>query len=461
MANDGKIVGYFFALLTVIGALPLILLCIRYYRHIKYSNNRIEKQLETSAIDYMMEARQHVIEHNLEQQRNSLRHQSKQFLNENARKLTNSLLSEPDNDHFKHLLRQQHTFWGIKDFILKEGKVWIGGHQLLQLPSGLCEDFLYYVQNNVNPITFLFASERHPQPMISRFVSYTTAQTFVLLLYLIVQDSTVRTILNYLFSPLTILIEYWLNLMLVCPCLPEIPQESMKPTDSEDNNTTQASTTPHIAHKAIYHSLRIIGWFLAFPILFVLVTFLVLLSIMITNRDIEPNLLGMFILDGILIPFLIKLTLVLVDYLWFFHPTHVNVCSITVLTINSWTETQTNEYLMYQRSNWTDDQRKDDLNARKRATYSEVDIFHCTCNCIQFIGYHRDSHYSLNICEPSCYCTRCCDAISAWYWEEDEAMKSLLPTPARHSMASTSPILPSIEQTERYDANGQEEQDQA
>lgn len=455
MAKDGSIAGYFFALLTVIGAIPLLFLCIRYYRQ-KKIKDRIENQLENHAIDYMIECRQHVIEQNLEEQKKSIKYQSQRLLSNIS---TSSLLTGFNQDHFEYLLRQQHTFWGINDFILKEGKVKFGDMQLLQLPSGLYEDFLYYVINNINPIAFLFSSEKHPQPMLSRFVSYTTAQTFILLIYLLIPSGTIRLILNYLFSPLILLVEHWLNLMLVCPCLPEIPTESNPRPGDEDgtNTTTEDSKAPHLAQKAAYHTIRMIGWFLAFPILFSLIVILISISILLSNETIEPNLLGMFVLDGIIIPFLIKLAIALVNYLWFLHPTHVRVCGITALRINSWTETQTQEYLMYQSSQWAEDKRNSDLESRKKANYSEVDIFHCACYCIQWRGHPLDSHYDLDVCQPSCFITRCCDGISAWYWEEDQEVEKLLPSPVRHSMSRNSTPITPPEPTIRHDDDEVEE----
>jgi hypothetical protein len=447
MASAGDAAGYFFALLTVIGALPLIFLISRYYRlhFASGKEKRIDVQLENSAIKYMVEYRQALIQQNLENQRNSFRHQSKQFLKENV-KLSSSLLldqqSAADSDHFEDLLRQQHTFWGIEDLFLKEGKLNYGETLLFQFPKGIFEDFLYYVFNNVNPLTFLFASEKHPQPMLSRFVSYTTAQTFVLLLYLLIPDPTMRSILEYLFSPLTLLIEHWLNLMLVCPCLPEVPKE----TDQQRNELEEEDSAPtatkrsnnKIAHKAIYHTIRAFGWFLAFPILLLLIFILIAIAMLLANHSIEHHLLGMFVVDGILIPFLLKLAFVSVDYLWFIHPTHLVVCCFQILSINNWTESQTKEYLLHQSSMATEEELNEEEKARKKASYSEIDLFHCACQCLQCTGYHQDGHYSLLICYPSCYISRCCDAISAWYWEEDETMKSLLLTPARYSMTSTS-----------------------
>jgi hypothetical protein len=455
MARDGEAAGYFFALLTVIAALPGIFLISRFYllHYATEKEKRIEIRLEKSAIKYMMEYRQALIQQNLEIQRNSLKQQSKQFLKDNVKlEITSSLMADQqaiaDSEHFVHLLRQQHTFWGIEDLILKEGKLKYGETLLIQFPKGIFEDFLYYVINNVNPITFLFASEKHPQSMISRFVSYTTAQTFVLLIYLSVRNGTARTIIGYLFSPLTLLIEHWLNLMLVCPCLPEVPKEEtyqqqypqeVNPLPIDNNGgQVQQSKVPLIAHKAIYHTIRAFGWLLAFPILFVLIFILVDLAVLLANHTIEHHLLGMFVVDGILIPFLLKLLLVSVNYFWFIHPTHLVVCCIKVLTINSWTESQTSEYILHQSSISTDEELNKEEKARKKASYSEIDLCHCNCQCIQCTGYHRDGHYSLNICHPSCYITRCCDGISAWYWEEEEDMKSLLPTPVRYSMSSTS-----------------------
>jgi hypothetical protein len=448
MAHDGDAAGYFFALLTVIGALPSIFLIFRYYR-LSYATaekeKRIDIQFEKSAMNYMIEYRQDLLQKNLESQRNSFRHQSKQFLKDNVKLgITASLLSadQPsaaDSDHFQHLLRQQQTFWGIEDLILKEGELKYGETVLFQFPKGIFEDFLFYIFNKVNPLPFLFASEKHPQPMLSRFVSYTTAQTFVLLLYFMIRDSTMRTILGYLFSPLTLFVEYWLNLMLVCPCLPEETNQQSNQEDdpNPDENKGQSKSSRH-AHKAIYHTIRAFGWFLAFPFLFFLIIILVAIALLLADHSVEHHLLGMFVADGIIYPFLLNIALASVNYFWFIHPTHLVVCGFRILTINSWTESQTNEYLLHHSSILTDEELNEEENARKKASYSEIDLCHCTCHCLQCTGYHRDSHYSLNICQPSCYISRCCDGLSAWYWEEEEAMKSLLPTPARHSMTSIS-----------------------
>jgi hypothetical protein len=56
----GNVVGYFFALLAVIGALPGIFLIYRYYvlHCATEKEKRIEIRLEKSAIKYMMEYRQ-------------------------------------------------------------------------------------------------------------------------------------------------------------------------------------------------------------------------------------------------------------------------------------------------------------------------------------------------------------------------------------------------------------------
>jgi hypothetical protein len=464
---DGDIAGYFFALLTVIGLFPLLLLCYRSYRHHFQKKGRLEQQLEISAHKYMMKNRQQLIQLNLETQRASLKHQSKQFLKQNASsKLTNSLLEETDSDHdhFEFLLRQKHTFWGIEDLMIKEGKLKSGECLIFQFPPGLCEDFTFYIFNNLNPLTFLFASEKNPQPMISRFVSYTTAQTFILLLYLIIEDSTMRMILDYLFSPLTLLVEYWLNLMLVCPCLPEVPKDQDQQAEAEaeegeveaeeggaqsSEKTQKRNNSSHLAHKTIYHTLRVLGWFLAFPILAILITLLVLLATLLAQHAIESHLLGKFILDGILIPFLLKLVLSLFHYFWFLHPIHFVLCNFTVMTINSWTESQSNEYLLHQSSILSEQQIREEYEIRKKASYSEIDLCHCSCHCIQWTGYSRDTHYTVNICQPSCYWMRCCDAISAWYWEEDESMKSLVAAPVRYSMSLSSPSPVLMELTDR------------
>jgi hypothetical protein len=461
----GDVVGYFFALLTVIGAFPFILLCTRVYRHRTQPKGRLEQQLEISAHKYMVENRQQLMKLNLENQTNSFKHQSKQFLKENVSKLSNSLISEneTDHDHFEFLLRQQHTFWGIEDIILKEGKLKYDNQLLLiQFPKGLIEDFIFYIFNNLNPLTFLFASEKNPQPMISRFVSYTTAQTFILLLYLMIQDPTLRMILNYLFSPLTLLIEYWLNLMLLCPCLPEVPTEEGGEGEGEGGeveeemevtpNVFEGPKDTHLAHKTIYHTLRFLGWLLAFPILILLIITLVVIATLLAQHTIESHLLGNFILDGIIIPFLLKIILSLLHYLWFLPPTHLVLCCSTVLTINTWIESQTNEYLLHHTSSnllISQEEILEEYDKRKKASYSEIDLCHCSCYCFQWTGYSRDSHYTVNICHPSCYWTRCCDVIFAWYWEEDETVKSLVAAPVRYSMSSSSPSPAIMELSER------------
>ena len=464
MAQDGDAAGYFFALLTVIGAIPSLFLISRFYT-LHYTppeqkKQRIPIRFEASAMKYMIEYRQDLIQQNLERQQSSFKNQSKQFLKENVKlELASSLMTEDqpsiaDSDHFIHLLRQQHTFWGIEDLLLKDGQWKYRETLLLKFPKGIFEDFLFYLFNNVNPLAFFFASEKHPQPMFSRFISYTTAQTFVLFLYLTIPDPTIRTVLEYLFSPLTLLVEYWLNLMLVCPCLPEVPEEpDQQEDDPSSTNNEGKSKSSRLAHKATYHTIRAFGWFLAFPILLSLIIILVSLASLLANNTIERHLLGKFVLDGIIVPFLLKVVFVSVNYFWFIHPTHIVVCGIQILTINSWTESQTNEYLLHHSSVLTDEELNEEQKAREKATYSEIDLCHCTCHCIQCTGYHRESHYSINICYPSCYIKRCCDALSAWYWEEDEEFKSLLPTPPRYSMSSTpsSPTSPVIESVVRED----------
>jgi hypothetical protein len=370
---------------------------------------------------------------------------------------------------------------------LKEGKLKYGDTLLIQFPKGIFEDFLYYIFNNVDPLTFLFASEKHPQPMVSRFVTYTTAQTFALLIFLIFEDDTTQQIVDYLFTPFILVIQYWLHLMLVCPCLPEVPKETHQEHPQEaDNNgelvrsesgpdsvtmqhkgdmpstseqewiewtaeggrrqgngkpgQAQQSKVAVTANKAICHTIRAVGWFSALPIFFVLIILLVAVATQLADRSIKDHLIGKFIVEGILSPFAVQLLLASVNYFWFIHPTHLVVCGIKVLTINSWTESQTNEYLLHRNSILTDEELNLQEKARLQAISKEIDLCHCSCQCVQC--NHRDGHYTLKICNPSCYITRCCDGISAWYREEVEEMNYLLPTPVRHSMSSTSPALP-------------------
>lgn len=418
MATAGRVVGFFFALLVLVSVLPLIFLLIRYWRrHYSSDPNAIfEAKLSRSAL----EAKE-IMETTRKLKKSGGMGQSSALSDDTpaneAQEWSENDFGEKSTDDltlksFKAALQDQHAYFGIKDLFFPAGHIpflsRIFGRQVC-LPPGLLEDFTFYVCNNVNPLPFLFGDKENPTTLLTRYVVYCNSQVFTLVIYLII-DKDYRFMVEILMSPIVLLCEVWLTRMVSCPCL----QRSFAPGGG-------SKETCEVWSKRL---LRVVGGLLSLPLLLVMMTLLIILAIGLANETIQGGLLGRFVFDGIVLPFLIKLLLASASFLYPLHPHQVNMCGVNVFKINNWTEMQfVNEDLLAHH-HLSEDLIKDKKEEHWKKSFGEASIFHMNCYCLRYIGLPADPSYRVDVCHPSCYCARCCNAISELYWEvPDEESK--------------------------------------
>lgn len=418
MANAGVVVGYIFALLTLVSALPLMLILVRIWRR-QYSSKKddlFELKLSRSAKNAMEKRRFGVLE---KRRSNS----TQQFLSDvqegvskmrgnSATALDKSVLVDDlviDADFSLHIaLRDQHAYFGIKDLFLAGGVVSMLGTSVT-LPLGLVEDFLFYACNNLNPLPFAFSDDLNPSSLLSRYVVYCNSQIFALTVYLVINEDA-RIVVNIFLSPLVLLCEFWLSRLIACPCL----QRSPGNTDKKEKDQVE---TYEVWAKRV---LRVAGGVLSLPLLLLMIFLIVILAIGLANDTIKGELLGRFVLDGIILPFLMKLGVVFFSFCYPLHPHHVNVCGVNVFKVNHWTELQYHEEDMSSQGNLSAEEIKKQKVAHWQKSFGEASIFHMNCYCLRYIGLATDPHYRLDVCHPSCYFSRCCNAIGECCYEVPE-----------------------------------------
>ena len=159
-----------------------------------------------------------------------------------------------------------------------------------------------------------------------------------------------------------------------------------------------------------------IGGVLSLPLLLVMIMLLIVLSFGLANGNIHGRLLGRFVFDGILLPFFIKVFLVSFSFCYKLHPHHVNICGVNVFKINHWTELQFIEEDISHHHDLTAEEIEERRHAHWKKSYGEASIFHMNCYYLRYIGLPTDPNYRIDVCHPSCYCARCCNAISEMYW---------------------------------------------
>jgi hypothetical protein len=311
---------------------------------------------------------------------------------------------------FHRALKDQHAYFGIKDVFIKGGIVRLFDKPILSLPPGLFEDFVFYACNNINPLPFLFGDEEHPTSLLSRYVVYCNSQVFTLTIYLLVPKSS-RMFVNFCLSPIVLFFEFWLNRLVACPCL----QSGHNYDGGADvQQQKKGQETCEIWGKRM---LRVVGGLLSLPLLLVMVTFLILLAYGLANNTIHGRLLGRFVFDGIILPFFIKVLMTSISFCYKLHPHHVNMCGVNVFKINHWTELQFIEEDISQHELLSVEEVKDKRRAHWIKSHGEASIFHMNCYCLRYIGLPIDPNYRIDVCHPSCYCARCCNAISELYWK--------------------------------------------
>ena len=417
MADGGEVFGYFIALIVLICAIPTIALAIGWNRRRGSSiDDLIEIKLEKSAKRFITSRRDHIVASFLEESRYSFKAKVSGLTNQVLEKQTTpppAVDSEvATKAYFRHGLEQAHTYWGIEDFVFPNGRI-----GCFNAPVGLGEDYLFYIFNNVNPLAFVFSSPEHPEKPLARFVVYCTAQAFVLLLYCLL-PSFMQIIVGYIVAPIILIVEYWLQYMLLCPCLQGDDLETEVTLSDQSSDTIISDKAKTHAKKGGIIFLRTIGAFMALPVLLGLIFMLVVIAITLVRSGRDHNRLALFLWDGILFPFILNLLKSSANYWWFCVPTHINICAINIFAINSWGETKMWEEDMLELRDRTRDERLDVLSQRRKARYSSADFLHMSCHCLQFSGLDTDTHYDFNVCAPSCYCGRCCDACHDYYWEE-------------------------------------------
>jgi hypothetical protein len=238
--------------------------------------------------------------------------------------------------------------------------------------------------------------------MLGRFIVYTNSQAFSLLVYLFASKSN-GIIVNILLIPLVLFCENWLRLLLVCPCL------------EDNNNEKNGVKRKRTILKVI---LRTFGGLLTLPLILVVVVFIYLSALLLEDNTLDRNLLGTFVYNGIIIPFLLKLFLATIPFWHFVSPVHICICNITILKVNLWFEGKRSDSDMKESLSLTTEEQLIKEKKLKDLIHSQFDIFYCALFGCRLSGYDNDPHYNFDICQWGCYYRRCLTCLHAWYWEE-------------------------------------------
>ena len=432
MAAAGTVVGYFFALLVLVSALPLLFLLIRHWRRVYSANptELFEVKLSKSAKEAMETRKFGVVQKRKSNSASKLLLHVKQSVSMMRDEITTTTDDAGQNKDpftdleadllgaesaaanavnatfsFRLALRDGHTYFGIKDLLLPKGMIHFFGKSM-SLPPGLLEDFMLYACNNINPLPFLFSDKEHPTSLLSRYVVYCNSQVFSLTIYLLI-NKNYRIVIGFLLTPIILFCEFWLTRLIACPCLQNNNSDSVR--DSATGGEKENKETCVIWGKRI---LRMVGGVLSLPLLLVFVCLLVVLAVGLANDTFHGRVLGRFVFDGIILPFLVKLVLVALSFCYKLHPHHVNVCGVNVFKINHWTELQFIEEDLNMHENLSAEQAKDRKDAHWKKSFGEASIFHLNCYYLRYNGLPTDSNYRIDVCHPSCYCARCCNAVS-------------------------------------------------
>jgi hypothetical protein len=416
MADGGTVFGYFVALLVLICGVPIVAICIRFARRKFYDkNDLIEVKLAASAKQFITEGREHIVLDYAETSRNSLSSKAMRQLS-NQKLDDNKPVSQLTEAYYQHALQNSNVYWGITDMLFPNGKVgWF------QFPPGMAEDFVFYIFNVVNPLAFVFADENHPESIAARFVVFCTAQSFTLMLYVIYPAGIVKTIIEFLLAPIIVAVEYFLTITLLCPCLRQ--QDDIEDDEAETTGNNQerpkSVVSDDVKRKGGIYLLRSLGALIAFPLIFIMVFMLVVIAIAFANTPSESIILAQFLWDGILFTFLLKMLKASINYWSFLTPLHVNICCLpSLFAVNSWSEVRLWERDVLQMSGLSKEERLDALAQHHQVRVSQADFLHCSCHGLKYAGVKTDTHHTLDVCAPACYCSRCCDAIVGVYWEE-------------------------------------------
>lgn len=407
MSSDGGIgFGYFLALLVLIAGIPAALLLAGVYR--KRYTTRFETHLGDTALQSAREMRRAFVLHHAKEMNSSLKSQASRLLRMEG-DTSEGDFEEQSLRVFQDGMLQGRVYWGISDLILTNGSIMKRSECSFSLKPGIFEDFLFTAFNQTNPLPLMFGDDRNPESMFSRFVIYCTAQAFALILYLFFYD--LYSVISILISPLIVLCEHWLRLMLFCPCL---TKSDIFLEDAEDEYEDTNQKLRRVSLKATKASLRCAGALLSLPLFLTMLIVLIIIAVMLTSKDIKSVHLAEFLWAGIVSPFLIKLLLLACRFMTFTYPTNFSICGFTFLEINLWTQSKKNDVRLDNLSRMSADTRLLEELMEKEKLNSQVDMCYATVFCWKCSELKHRHFNRFDCLQPSVYvrdrsvlCTLC------------------------------------------------------
>ncbi|KAJ1417796.1 hypothetical protein B484DRAFT_453854 [Ochromonadaceae sp. CCMP2298] len=287
-------------------------------------------------------------------------------------------------------IREQHVFWGMRDYLLPGGVLavsvpcltyppstssatgdgyteggWCVGWRkvLVNMPPGLFEDALFRLCNSIEPVSFVLSDLQHPLPTPARVLIYTAAQ--VSLTYPVSPAFPTPPVCPATLppcalvspspspspSPLTPTLPQVVALFLYVFC-DDFPGADIvvgiafSPVVLLVQNwlyymlhcpcLTNKHGRPNMLGRKGTVLARAMGRILALPVTVGLLFMLVHIAHRIANGK-DGDILGLYIANGIVVTFLLLLLLDSMSFWWFAPKLKVQVCGYVLLEVNKWT----------------------------------------------------------------------------------------------------------------------------
>jgi hypothetical protein len=225
-------------------------------------------------------------------------------------------------------IREGWSYWGLSDCLYPDGVIMNSSWFTLKCPPGLAEDFLFYCCNNIMPISFLFSDINHPDSVAARTISFVTAQSFSLAVFVAYYyssgDEKFWAVQGMALS--SIFCQWWIMKMLFCPCIQE------KQAVSSGGDASFQSK----CGKYLRFFVRCLGGICVIPVVIIMLILILWIATSLAYDYVEPAAVGFYFLEVVFLALGCDTFLSMVMFLSKAPQVSLTVFSKPILQINTW-----------------------------------------------------------------------------------------------------------------------------